>query len=70
MIFFHLIPDAGHAADSAGDAISILLTLAAFADILPGIAALFSIIWVIIRIWETRTVQRWIYGKDDPDAKA
>jgi hypothetical protein len=34
---------------------------------LPSIAAAFTIVWTIIRIWETDTVQRWLgrKGKDN-----
>jgi FtsH-binding integral membrane protein len=30
------------------------------AGLLPAIAALFTIIWTGIRIYETNTVQRWL----------
>jgi hypothetical protein len=35
---------------------------------LPSIAALFTILWTGIRIWETDTVQRILGRKDDDDA--
>jgi hypothetical protein len=31
--------------------------------LLPHIASILSIIWLVIRIYETRTVQRWL-GKE------
>jgi hypothetical protein len=35
---------------------------------LPSIAALFTIVWTAIRIYETRTVQEWLgKGADDGD---
>ena len=44
----------------AADALSIGTIIATFAGWLPAIAALVSIIWGCIRIYETRTVQRWL----------
>jgi chromate transport protein ChrA len=46
----------------AGDILSIGVVLATLASWLPSIAALFTIIWTVIRIYETRTVQR-LLGK-------
>lgn len=43
-----------------GDALSISVVVATMATWLPAIAALFSIIWTAIRIYETRTVQKWL----------
>lgn len=42
------------------DAMSIGVVLGTLADILPAIAALFTIVWTAVRIYETRTVQRWV----------
>ena len=42
------------------DAISIGGVMATLAGWLPAIAALFSIIWSIIRIYESKTVQKWL----------
>ena len=48
---------------NAGDAASIVTVLGTLAGLLPAIAALFTIIWTAIRIYETKTVQdliaRW-----------
>jgi len=44
----------------AVDALSIVTVLGALAEWLPAIAALFSIIWTAIRIWETKTVTGWV----------
>jgi hypothetical protein len=42
------------------DGLSLLTVLGALMDMLPAIAALFTIIWTGIRIYETKTVQGWI----------
>lgn len=41
------------------DAVSVVTVLGALAGILPAIAALFTIVWTALRIWESRTVQEW-----------
>ena len=46
------------------DALSFVTVLGTLAEMLPSIAALFTIIWTAIRIYETRTVQKWIGKKD------
>jgi hypothetical protein len=46
------------------DFASILTVLGTLADMLPAIAAVFTIVWTAIRIYETKTVQRWL-GKSD-----
>lgn len=43
-----------------GDVLSVSVVAATLAAWLPAIAALFSIVWSAIRIYETKTVQRWI----------
>jgi hypothetical protein len=45
---------------AAGDALSIATVLATLAQWLPAVAALASIIWSIIRIFETDTVRGWM----------
>lgn len=40
------------------DAVSIFTVVGTLGEILPPIAALFTIIWTGIRIYETKTVQR------------
>lgn len=42
------------------DAASIVTGIATLAGWLPELAALFTIIWTLIRIYETKTVQRWL----------
>jgi hypothetical protein len=41
------------------DALSIVTVIGTLAEMLPSIAALFTIIWTGIRIWEMDTVKRW-----------
>lgn len=43
-----------------GDAISLAAVLGSIAGYLPAIAALFTIIWTAIRIYESATVQSWL----------
>ena len=52
----HLSENAKHAAD----ALSIATVLATLAEWLPAAAALASLIWSLLRIYETTTVQGWI----------
>jgi hypothetical protein len=42
------------------DGASIVTALATLTAALPAIAALFSIIWTSLRIYETKTVQGWV----------
>ena len=39
------------------DGLSVITVLGALVDILPAIAALFTIVWTGIRIYETKTIQ-------------
>lgn len=41
------------------DAASIATVIGTLMNALPEIAALVSLVWSIIRIWETDTVQKW-----------
>lgn len=43
---------------SAGDTTSLSIIIATLLNILPNIAAILSIIWVGLRIYESETVQR------------
>jgi len=45
------------------DAASILTVIGTLTNVLPHAAALFTIIWTSIRIYETDTVQRWLGKK-------
>jgi len=48
---------------SLGDVASVTLVSATLMKILPPLAALLTVIWSAIRIYETRTVQRML-GKE------
>lgn len=52
----------------AGDVVSATVMLATLAKLLPVIAAALTIVWTVIRIYETRTVQGWL-GHDVPSSK-
>ena len=45
------------------DGLSILTVVGTLAEILPALAALFSLVWSLIRIYETETVQGWLGKK-------
>ena len=49
------------------DALSLVTVVGTLVDALPSIAAGFSIIWTIIRIYETKTVQAWVKSDDDDE---
>jgi hypothetical protein len=42
------------------DGLSLITVVGTLMDVLPTVAALFTIIWTSIRIYETKTVQGWI----------
>lgn len=48
-----------------GDAISIVTVLGTLAQVLPSIAAVITIVWTSIRIYETDTVQKLLGKKKD-----
>lgn len=45
------------------DALSVLTVAGTLMNYLPSIAALFTIIWTALRIYESPTIQKWIHGK-------
>jgi hypothetical protein len=45
-------------AKTAGDALSIVTVVGTLAEVLPALAALFTIVWTFIRILETETVRK------------
>ena len=51
------------------DGLSVITVLGTLIDMLPSIAALFTIIWTAIRIYETDTVRRIMGRKDNPPKK-
>jgi FtsH-binding integral membrane protein len=44
------------------DALSVATVVGALTDMLPEIAALFTIVWTGIRIYETNTIQK-LFGR-------
>jgi len=48
------------------DGLSVVTVVGTIGELLPPMAALFTLIWTAIRIYETKTVQRML-GKDRPD---
>lgn len=46
-----------------GDVTAITVTLGTLTDFLPALAALFTIVWTGLRIYETPTVQKWLRKK-------
>jgi hypothetical protein len=42
------------------DAVSVVTVIGTLAQVLPAIAAGFTIVWTIIRIYETKTVQSFL----------
>jgi len=48
------------------DGLSVVTVVGTIGELLPPMAALFTLVWTAIRIYETKTVQR-LLGKDRPD---
>jgi hypothetical protein len=48
------------------DALSLVTVVGTLVQLLPSIAALFTIVWTAIRIYETDTVQK-LLGKEKPN---
>ena len=42
------------------DGLSVVTAVGTVMNFLPAVAAIFTIIWTGIRIYETDTVQRWL----------
>jgi len=51
------------------DALSIITVLGTLADMLPSVAAVFTIVWTAIRIWEMETVRGWTGRLKDKNAE-
>ena len=51
------------ATKQAVDAVSVVTVIGTLADVLPAIAALFTIIWTGFRIYELQTIQNWLKRK-------
>ena len=52
-----------------GDAVSIVTVVGTLAQVLPSIAAIFTIVWTSIRIYETETVQKLLGKKKVENVK-
>jgi len=52
------------------DGVSVIATVGTLIEMLPSIAALFTIVWTGIRIYETKTVQRLLGRKGDEDGES
>jgi len=48
------------------DAVSVFTVVGTLGELLPPMAALFTLVWTVIRIYETKTVQRML-GRTPPD---
>jgi hypothetical protein len=42
------------------DGVSVVTVMGTLMSWLPSVAALFTIVWTAIRIYETKTVQNWL----------
>jgi len=51
------------AVKTTADALSVVTVIGTLAQVLPAIAALFTIVWTGFRIYETDTVQGWLGKK-------
>ena len=51
------------------DALSIMTVVGTLVEMLPSVAAIFTIVWTGIRIWETETVRNLFGRKGKPDAE-
>ena len=51
------------------DGLSLVTVLGALVELLPAVAALFTIIWTGIRIYETDTIQQLLGKKKDAELK-
>jgi len=51
-------------AKAVGDVASIATVLGTLTNVLPAVAALFTIVWTAIRIYETETVQKMLGNQD------
>jgi len=49
------------------DGLSMVTVIGTIGEVLPPLAALFTVIWTVIRIYETKTVQRILKRKPPND---
>jgi|TARA_R110000824_G_scaffold62609_4_gene165652 hypothetical protein len=52
--------NASESTKHAVDLLSVVTVLGTLVDFLPAVAAAFTIIWTLIRIWETDTVKNFV----------
>jgi hypothetical protein len=57
--------EALEATKHAMDAVSLITVVGTLVNVLPSIAAAFTIVWTAFRIWETDTVRQWTNRKKD-----
>ena len=48
------------------DGLSVVTVIGTLGEVLPPLAALFTVVWTAIRIYETKTVQKML-GRISPD---
>ena len=58
--------DSHETAKHVVDALSIITVVGTLVEMLPSIAAIFTIVWTLIRIWETKTVQNLLGRNSAP----
>ena len=56
--------NASESTKHAVDLLSVVTVLGTLVDFLPAVAAAFTIVWTLIRIWETETIQKLFRKKD------
>jgi hypothetical protein len=49
------------------DMVSVATVIGTLGQILPPLAAFFTIVWTLIRIYETKTVQKLLFGEQYDD---
>jgi FtsH-binding integral membrane protein len=56
---------ANESVKALGDAASVVTVVGTLSDMLPAVAALFTIIWTGLRIYETDTIQKLLGKKSN-----
>lgn len=54
---------------ATADALSVVTVVGTLLEMLPSVAAIFTIVWTGIRIWETETVQNLLGRKGKNNAE-
>ena len=52
------------------DGLSLVTVIGTLAEVLPALAALFSIVWTCFRIYELKTIQDWLAKLKDKDVSS